>query len=149
MTTRAVSLSAMWPPEALEFLRELEANNDRDWFRANRGRYDTQLGEPAASSPQSWLTSASLTVQALQRHALPHAPADQGAARAAVGYGGAGGYYVELSLDGLWVAAGLHARHRTSSSATARRSTTEGRGRVRAGDRLGAVRPGSRPRGPG
>jgi uncharacterized protein (TIGR02453 family) len=27
----------------------------------------------------------------------------------AVGYGGAGGYYVELSLDGLLVAAGLHA----------------------------------------
>ena len=26
----------------------------------------------------------------------------------AVGYGGAGGYYVELSLDGLLVAAGLH-----------------------------------------
>jgi len=23
----------MWPPEALDFLRELEANNDRDWFR--------------------------------------------------------------------------------------------------------------------
>src|SRR5947209_16168202 len=26
----------------------------------------------------------------------------------AIGYGGAGGYYVELSLDGLFVAAGLH-----------------------------------------
>jgi uncharacterized protein (DUF2461 family) len=26
----------------------------------------------------------------------------------AIGYGGAGGYYVELSLDGLLVAAGLH-----------------------------------------
>ncbi|MEY2440763.1 MAG: hypothetical protein QOJ46_189, partial [bacterium] len=23
----------MWPPEALEFLRELEDNNDREWFR--------------------------------------------------------------------------------------------------------------------
>src|SRR5215217_864622 len=26
------TLSGMWPPEALEFLRELEANNDRGWF---------------------------------------------------------------------------------------------------------------------
>jgi uncharacterized protein (DUF2461 family) len=26
----------MWPPEALEFLRELEDNNDRDWFKASR-----------------------------------------------------------------------------------------------------------------
>jgi len=33
----------MWPPEALAFLRELEDNNDRDWFRANRARYDAHL----------------------------------------------------------------------------------------------------------
>jgi len=26
----------MWPPDALEFLRELEANNDRDWFKVPR-----------------------------------------------------------------------------------------------------------------
>src|SRR5205807_2172713 len=37
----------MWSPEALEFLRELEANNDRDWFKANRERYDAHLLEPA------------------------------------------------------------------------------------------------------
>ena len=37
----------MWPPEALEFLRDLEANNDRDWFKANRARYDAHLLEPA------------------------------------------------------------------------------------------------------
>src|SRR5919109_375434 len=37
----------MWPPEALEFLRELEANNDRDWFKANRGLYESHLVEPA------------------------------------------------------------------------------------------------------
>ena len=30
----------MWPPEAIDFLRDLEANNDRDWFKANRERYD-------------------------------------------------------------------------------------------------------------
>ena len=31
------SLRPMWPPGALEFLRELEDNNDRDWFKANAG----------------------------------------------------------------------------------------------------------------
>jgi hypothetical protein len=36
----------MWPPEALEFLRELEDNNDREWFRANRNRYDRDLMAP-------------------------------------------------------------------------------------------------------
>ena len=37
----------MWPPEALEFLRDLEDNNDTDWFRANRSRYDKFLMAPA------------------------------------------------------------------------------------------------------
>jgi uncharacterized protein (DUF2461 family) len=27
---------AMWPPAALEFLRELEAHNDRDWHNETR-----------------------------------------------------------------------------------------------------------------
>ncbi len=35
-----------WPPEAIEFLRELEANNDRDWFKANRARYDEYVVGP-------------------------------------------------------------------------------------------------------
>ncbi|HWF50413.1 MAG TPA: DUF2461 family protein, partial [Solirubrobacteraceae bacterium] len=39
----------MWPPEALEFLRELEDNNDRDWFRAHRARYDALLRDPAVA----------------------------------------------------------------------------------------------------
>ena len=36
-----------FPPEALEFLRDLEADNDRDWFKANRSRYDDHLVAPA------------------------------------------------------------------------------------------------------
>ena len=99
----------MWPPEAIEFLTDLEANNDRDWFKANRTRYDDHLVAPA--------------------HALAERLADLGEPRffrpyndtrfhmrppikeqlgIAIGYGGAGGYYVELSLDGLLVGAGLH-----------------------------------------
>src|SRR5207248_2596258 len=38
-----------FPPEAVEFLRELEANNDRGWFKANRSRYDEHLVAPAAA----------------------------------------------------------------------------------------------------
>jgi uncharacterized protein (TIGR02453 family) len=100
----------MWPPEALEFLRELEANNDRDWFRANRERYDTQLVEPARELAAEL---ADLGEPHLFRpyndtrfHMRPPIKEQLGLA---VGYGGAGGYYVELSLDGLLVAAGLHA----------------------------------------
>jgi uncharacterized protein (TIGR02453 family) len=100
----------MWPPEALEFLRELEANNDRDWFKANRDRYDSQLVEPARE------LAAQLThlgephlfrpYHDTRFHMRPPIKEQLGLA---VGYGGAGGYYVELSLDGLLIAAGLHA----------------------------------------
>jgi uncharacterized protein (TIGR02453 family) len=100
----------MWPPGALEFLRELEANNDRDWFRTNRSRYDGDLVEPARELAAEL---ADLGEPHLFRpyndtrfHMRPPIKEQLGLA---IGYGGAGGYYVELSLDGLLVAAGLHA----------------------------------------
>jgi uncharacterized protein (TIGR02453 family) len=99
----------MWPPEALEFLRELEANNDRDWFKANRPRYDGHLVEPARALAD---TLADLGEAHFFRpyndtrfHARPPIKEQLGIA---IGYGGTGGFYVELSLDGLLVAAGLH-----------------------------------------
>jgi uncharacterized protein (TIGR02453 family) len=99
----------MWPPEALEFLRELEANNDRDWFKANRGRYDEYLLEPARRMADGlgdfgephffrpWNDT--------RFHMRPPIKEQLGVA---IGYGGAGGYYFELSLDGLLVAGGMH-----------------------------------------
>ncbi len=99
----------MWPPEAVEFLRELEDNNDRDWFKANRARYDEHLVAPGRA-----------LVAALGDLGAPHffrpwndtrfheRPPIKEQLGIAIGYGAAGGYYVELSLDGLLVAAGLH-----------------------------------------
>ena len=99
----------MWPPDALAFLRELEDNNDRDWFRANRGRYDADLLAPARALAA---TLADLGEPHFFRpyndtrfHARPPIKEQLGVA---IGYGAAGGFYVELSLDGLLVAAGLH-----------------------------------------
>src|SRR5205814_6351402 len=101
--------AAMWPPEAIDFLRELEANNDRDWFRANRPRYDEQLLEPARE-----------LAGALEHLGTPHffrpyndtrfhaRPPIKEQLGVAIGYGAGGGYYVELSLDGLLAGAGLH-----------------------------------------
>lgn len=34
-------------PDARSFLSELNANNDRDWFSANKARYDSRLRAPA------------------------------------------------------------------------------------------------------
>ena len=38
---------AVFGPELFSFLRDLRANNDREWFAANRDRYEEQLLEPA------------------------------------------------------------------------------------------------------
>ena len=99
----------MWPPEALEFLRELEDNNDRDWFKANRERYDAYLREPARELAErlAHLGEARFfrPYNDTRFHMRPPIKEQLGVA---IGYGGAGGFYVELSLDGLLVAAGLH-----------------------------------------
>lgn len=99
-----------FPPGAIDFLRELEANNDRDWFKANRARYDELLVAPARA----------LGEELAGDFGRPHlfrpwndtrfhpGPPIKEQLGLAVGYEGAGGYYVELSLDGLFVAAGLH-----------------------------------------
>jgi uncharacterized protein (TIGR02453 family) len=99
----------MWPPAALEFLRELEANNDGDWFRANRARYERELLEPGRQlaaalahlgQPHFFRPYSNLRFR-------PGPPLKENFA-IAIGYGGGGGYYFDLSLDGLLVAAGIH-----------------------------------------
>jgi uncharacterized protein (TIGR02453 family) len=99
----------MWPPEAIEFLRELEANNDRDWFKANRARYDAHLLEPARALAENLAHLGQphffRPYNDTRFHARPPIKEQLGVA---IGYGAAGGFYIELSLDGLLVAAGLH-----------------------------------------
>jgi uncharacterized protein (TIGR02453 family) len=99
----------VWPPAALEFLSELEDNNDSDWFRANRARYDRDLVEPARR------LAAELSHLGRPRFFRPYnnlrfrpGPPLKEQLGVAIGYGGAGGFYFELSLDGLLVAAGMH-----------------------------------------
>src|SRR3954469_9798643 len=96
----------MWPASALEFLRELEANNDRDWFKANRSRYDEDLVAPARelAARLGHLGEAHLfrPYNDTRFHMRPPIKEQLGMA---IGYGGAGGYYVELSLDGLLIGA--------------------------------------------
>jgi len=99
----------MWPPEALEFLRELEDNNDREWFKANRARYEEHLRAPAAAlgDDLSALGRPRLFRPWNDTRFRPGPPLKEHIGLA-IGYEGAGGFYVELSLDGLLVAAGLH-----------------------------------------
>jgi uncharacterized protein (TIGR02453 family) len=98
----------MWPPAALDFLRELEDNNDRDWFKANRARYDadllgparelagklSELGQPHFFRP--WNNTRFRPGPPLKEH-IAFTIGD-----------GAAVFYVHLSLDGLMTGAGLH-----------------------------------------
>jgi uncharacterized protein (TIGR02453 family) len=98
-----------WPPEAIEFLRELEAGNDRDWFKANRARYDDHLVAPALALAEELSEFGRPHVfrpwNDTRFHARPPIKEHIGMT---LGMEGAGGYYVELSLDGLFVGAGLY-----------------------------------------
>jgi uncharacterized protein (TIGR02453 family) len=99
----------VWPPEALDFLRELEDNNDSAWFKANRSRYDefllgparalveqlADLGEPRFFRPYNNLRFR------------PGPPLKEHIGVAVVPRG-TGAFYFELSLDGLLVGGGLH-----------------------------------------
>ncbi len=99
----------MWPPEALEFLGDLEQNNDREWFKANRKRYDEYLLAPtrALGERLSHLGDPHFFRPYRDTRFHPGPPIKENIA-VAIGYSDTGGYYVELSLDGLFVAAGLY-----------------------------------------
>src|SRR4051794_41982930 len=89
----------MWPASALEFLRELEANNDRDWFKANRSRYDEDLVAPARelAARLGHLGEAHLfrPYNDTRFHMRPPIKEQLGLA---IGYGGGGGVHLGLSL---------------------------------------------------
>jgi hypothetical protein len=115
----------VWPPEALEFLRELEENNDSEWFRANRRRYDDHLVAPARelADKLSDLGAPHFFRPYNNLRFRPGPPLKEHLG-VAIGYGGTGGYYLDLSLDGRSSRPGCGGRRRTSSSAFAPQSTT-------------------------
>ena len=99
----------MWPPEALEFLRELEDNNDREWFKANRARYDAHLAQPARALAEELAHLGSPHYFRPYNDTRFHArPPLKEQYSVSLGHDHVAGYYFSLSLDGLFVGAGLH-----------------------------------------
>jgi uncharacterized protein (TIGR02453 family) len=99
-----------YPVEAIAFLRELEENNDRDWFKANRARYDEfVVGPTKALAEDLGDLGRPHLFRPWNDTRFHHRPPIKEQVGLALGHDGAGGYYVELSLDGFLVAAGLHA----------------------------------------
>lgn len=97
----------MWSPAAVDFLRELGDNNDREWFKANRARYDADLLAPARDLAEK------LGRLGPPRHFRPYTntrfrPGPPLKEHIAVGIGeGPAVYYFQLSLDGLVLGAGM------------------------------------------
>lgn len=99
----------MWGPEAVEFLAELEANNDREWFKANRRRYDAELVIPARELAESLshLGEPHFFRPFRDTRFRPGPPIKEELGVAIMAAGGSA-YYFQFSLDGVLVAGGIH-----------------------------------------
>jgi uncharacterized protein (TIGR02453 family) len=99
----------VWSAAALEFLQELEENNDSAWFRANRSRYDAFLLGPARELAEklSHLGEAHFFRPYNNTRFRPGPPLKEHIG-VAIRQGDAAAFYFELSLDGLLVGGGLH-----------------------------------------
>lgn len=98
-----------WPAEGVEFLRDLEDNNEREWFKRERWRRDEFLVAPALALASDLEEFGDAHVfRPWNDTRFHHRPPIKEHLGMALGYEGAGGWYIELSLDGLVVAGGLH-----------------------------------------
>src|SRR5207302_598466 len=81
----------------------------REWFKANRARYDSDVLNPARELAEklSHLDEPHFFRPYRDTRFRPGPPIKEQLG-VAIGYGPAGGYYFELSLDGLLVGGGMH-----------------------------------------
>jgi uncharacterized protein (TIGR02453 family) len=110
-----------WPPAALTWFRDLEANNTRAWFQANRAVYDEAVRGPlesllaevedefgqgkVARQNRDTRFSHDKSPYKLQIYAtIPRA-------------GGGGGWYVQLREDGMFIGGGVYAPEREALAA--------------------------------
>ncbi|QLQ16860.1 MAG: DUF2461 domain-containing protein [Micropruina sp.] len=100
------------PLAAVDFYTELELNNHRAWWAANKGRYDTDVLEPmlalGAALADEFGAAKLFRPQRDVRFSSDKSPykTHQGLV---VHTGEAMGYYVQISGDGLMTAAGWYA----------------------------------------
>ena len=101
-----------WPAEALEFFRELEHNNTREWFRSHRKTYDEAVRGPLEAllnelrdefgDAKVYRPNRDIRFSTDKRpykneiYAVAYHP-------------GGGGWYVQLNKDGVFTGGGLYA----------------------------------------
>jgi uncharacterized protein (TIGR02453 family) len=111
-----------WPPEALAWFRDLEADNTRTWFQAHKATYDAAvrgpleslLGEAAAEFGEGIVsrpnrdTRFSPDKSPYKLECYARLPQDVGS------------YYVQVRADGLFAGAGIYAPDRDRLAAVRR-----------------------------
>ncbi len=103
-----------FPPEAIEFYEQLGADNSRDFWQANKARYDQHVKQPMVELTEELADYGPFHLfrpyndLRFSKNRPPY-KVHQGA------YGeteGGAGYYTHLSADGLMAAAGYYAMAR-------------------------------------
>ena len=110
-----------WPPAALDWFRDLEANNTRAWFHAHRAVYDEAVRGPFESLlaevhdefGEGKVARPNRDTR-FSRDKSPYKLQVYATIRRAEG---GGGWYVQLREDGLFVGAGLYAPDRATLTA--------------------------------
>lgn len=100
-----------WPPGAVAFFAELEADNTKAWWEANRARYDADVRGPMDALGEA-LPEAYRPLHVFRPHRDVRFSKDKRPYKTAIGAVGEreGGavFYVQLSADGLLAASGYH-----------------------------------------
>ena len=109
-----------WPPAALEWFRELEQNNNREWFQAHRKTYDEAVRGPLEALLEE-LRDEFGDAKVTRPNRDIRFSADKRPYKnriyAVVSHPSGGGWYVGLNNDGLFSGGGLHdpERHRLAA----------------------------------
>jgi uncharacterized protein (TIGR02453 family) len=101
-----------WPPEALEWFRELEQNNNREWFQAHRSTYDDAVRGPLEALLEELrdeFGDAKVTRPNRDIRFSPDKRPYKNNIYAVVAHPSGGGWYVGLFKDGLFSGGGMHA----------------------------------------
>jgi uncharacterized protein (TIGR02453 family) len=100
-----------FPPEALDFFVELEGNNERPWWQANKGRFESSVAEPMrALLDQLEPEFGSFKIFRMNRDVRFSADkSPYKTAQAAVSHSdGATSSYVQISATGLYAGGGMY-----------------------------------------
>jgi uncharacterized protein (TIGR02453 family) len=106
-----VAAFAGFPPDALEFFADLESNNNRAWWQANRDRFDASVRDPMrALLDQLEPTYGTFRVFRMNRDVrFSRDKSPYKTAHAAMTETEGGSlHYVQLSTSGLFVGAGIY-----------------------------------------